>query len=106
MLTFSGGKLKEQRARNTNTLLISGGGAIDGSSPASVFFCDESAIEVMNLVKVYINVVGNHEFDNGLAELTRIIAGGCSADKSDPNLSSCASSTKTYPRLKIRLFGR
>ena len=60
MLTFSGGKLKELRARNTNMLLISGGGAIDGSSPASVFFCDESAIEVMNLVKVDINVVGNH----------------------------------------------
>ena len=60
MLTFSGGKLKEQRAGNTNTLLISGAGAIDGSAPASAFFRDESAIEVMNLVKVYINVVGNH----------------------------------------------
>ena len=60
----------------------------------------------MNLVKVYINLVGNHEFDKGLAELARIIAGGCSADESDPNLSSCASSTKTYPGLKIRLFGR
>ena len=57
---FLGGKLKQLRANNTNMLLISGGGAIDGSSPASVFFCDESAIEVMNLVKVYNNVVGNH----------------------------------------------
>ena len=47
---FLGGKLKQLRAGNTNTLLISGGGAIDGSPPALAFFRDESAIKVMNLV--------------------------------------------------------
>ena len=93
---FLAGKLNELRAGATNTLVISSGDAIGGSPLASAFFRDESAIEAMNLMKVDINVVGNHEFDKGLTELRRIIAGGCSTDVSDPNLSSCASSTKNY----------
>ena len=98
---FLAGKLNELRAGHTNTLVISSGDAIGGSPLASAFFRDESAIEAMNLMKVDINVVGNHEFDKGLAELKRMIAGGCSTDTSDPNLSSCASSTKTYAGAKF-----
>ncbi len=93
---FLAGKLNELRAGSTNTLVISSGDAIGGSPLASAFFRDESAIEAMNLMKVDMNVVGNHEFDKGLTELRRIIAGGCSTDTSDPNLSTCASSSKNY----------
>ena len=98
---FLAGKLNELRAGSTNTLVISSGDAIGGSPLASAFFRDESAIEAMNLMKVDINVVGNHEFDKGLNELKRMIAGGCSTDVSDPNLSSCASSSKTYAGAKF-----
>ena len=93
---FLAGKLNELRAGAANSLVISSGDAIGGSPLASAFFRDESAIEAMNLMKVDINVVGNHEFDKGLTELRRIIAGGCNTDVNDPNLSSCASSTKNY----------
>jgi 5'-nucleotidase len=98
---FLSGKINELRTGNTNTLVISSGDAIGGSPLASAFFRDEPTIELMNLMKVDVNVVGNHEFDKGLKELNRMIAGGCNADTSDPNLSSCASSTKSYAGAKF-----
>ncbi len=101
---FLAGKLNELRAGNTNTLVISSGDAIGGSPLASAFFRDEPTIELMNLMKVDINVVGNHEFDKGLAELRRIIAGGCSTDTSDPNLSSCANSARSYAGAKFNFL--
>ncbi len=101
---FLSGKLAELRAGNTNTLVISSGDAIGGSPLASAFFRDEPTIELMNLMKVDVNVVGNHEFDKGLTELKRMIAGGCSTDSSDPNLSSCASSSKTYAGAKFNFL--
>jgi 5'-nucleotidase len=101
---FLAGKLSELRAGNTNTLVISSGDAIGGSPLASAFFRDEPAIELMNLMKVDINVVGNHEFDKGLRELNRIVGGGCSLDTSDPSLSSCASSTRSYAGAKFNFL--
>jgi 5'-nucleotidase len=101
---FLSGKLAELRAGNTNTLVISSGDAIGGSPLASAFFRDEPTIELMNLMKVDVNVVGNHEFDKGLQELQRIINGGCSTDTTDPNLSSCASSTKSYTGAKFNFL--
>jgi 5'-nucleotidase len=101
---FLAGKLNELRAGSTHTLVISSGDAIGGSPLASAFFRDEPAIELMNLMKVDINVVGNHEFDKGLRELNRMVSGGCSTDNSDPNLSSCASSTKAYAGAKFNFL--
>ena len=101
---FLAGKLAELRTGTTNTLVISSGDAIGGSPLASAFFRDEPTIELMNLMKVDVNVVGNHEFDKGLKELNRMIAGGCSTDTSDPNLSSCASNTKAYVGAKFNFL--
>jgi 5'-nucleotidase len=98
---FLAGKLAELRAGATNTLVVSSGDAIGGSPLASAFFRDEPTIELMNLMKVDINVVGNHEFDKGLIELKRMVAGGCNPDTSDPSLSSCANSARAYAGAKF-----
>jgi 5'-nucleotidase len=87
---FLAGKIDELRKANPNTVVVSSGDAIGASPLVSAFFRDEPTIEAMNAMKVDINVVGNHEFDKGVAELRRIVSGGCSTDRSDPNLSSCA----------------
>ncbi len=87
---FLAGKIEELRKSNPNTLVVSSGDAIGASPLVSAFFRDEPTIEAMNAMKVDINVVGNHEFDKGVTELKRIVSGGCSTDRSDPNLTSCA----------------
>lgn len=59
------------------SMLLSTGDSIGASPLASALFHDEPTIEVMNAMGVSASVVGNHEFDEGLAELRRIQLGGC-----------------------------
>ena len=49
-----------------------------GASPLlSALFHDEPTIEAFNLIGLDFNAVGNHEFDEGWAELLRMQDGGC-----------------------------
>jgi 5'-nucleotidase len=49
-----------------------------GASPLlSALFHDEPTIEAFNLIGLDYNAVGNHEFDEGVAELIRMQEGGC-----------------------------
>jgi 5'-nucleotidase len=55
-----------------------GAGDLIGASPlVSAAFHDEPTIELMNEVGLQITSVGNHEFDEGVAELIRMQNGGC-----------------------------
>ncbi len=93
---FLAGRLEQLREGQANTFTVSSGDAIGASPLVSAFFRDEPTFTALNLMKVDVNVVGNHEFDKGLTELQRMVVGGCSTDTSDPNLSSCASVSKSY----------
>jgi len=55
-----------------------GAGDLIGATPlVSAAFHDEPSIEAMNLLGLDISSVGNHEFDEGTTELTRMQLGGC-----------------------------
>lgn len=69
--------LSELEATNPNTLVLSGGDLIGASPLVSGLFHDEPTIEAMNELGMDLATVGNHEFDEGLAELHRMQAGGC-----------------------------
>ncbi len=63
-----------------NTLLIGAGDFIGASEFASAVAQDQPTIDVMNALGVTASAVGNHEFDQGFADLTdRVINGGRSA---------------------------
>lgn len=65
------------RAKYPNHVTVSAGDLISASQVASSIFLDEPAIGVMNRIGLDFNAVGNHEFDQGRAELLRKQAGGC-----------------------------
>jgi 5'-nucleotidase len=69
--------LRLLRHRNPNTLVVGAGDLVGGSPLESSIFHDEPAIELMNNVGMWASAVGNHEFDEGLAELRRLQHGGC-----------------------------
>ncbi|MCY1081898.1 bifunctional metallophosphatase/5'-nucleotidase [Archangium lansingense] len=70
--------LARLRARDPkNTIVVSAGDLIGASPLVSALFHDEPTIEAMNLAGLNINAVGNHEFDEGTAELRRMQTGGC-----------------------------
>ena len=56
---------------------MSAGDLIGATPLVSAIFHDEPTIEAMNLIGLDDNGVGNHEFDEGTAELTRMQNGGC-----------------------------
>ena len=60
-----------------NTILTSSGDLIGASPLLSGLFHDEPTIEAMNAIGLDYNGVGNHEFDEGVAELLRMQYGGC-----------------------------
>jgi 5'-nucleotidase len=69
--------LKEMKATNPNTLVVSAGDLIGASPLLSGLFHDEPTIEAANLFGLDVNAVGNHEFDEGVDELLRMQNGGC-----------------------------
>ena len=63
-----------------NSIFVSAGDLIGASPLISALFHDEPTIEVMNEIGLDINGVGNHEFDEGPAELLRMQNGGSHPD--------------------------
>ena len=87
--------VRRLRAEKPTSLLVSSGDLIGASPLVSALFRDEPTIEAMNALGLDLNAAGNHEFDHGVAELRRLIAGGCATEPRGV-AASCASAAKTY----------
>ncbi|RJL30895.1 bifunctional metallophosphatase/5'-nucleotidase [Bailinhaonella thermotolerans] len=66
-----------KRLRDRNTLTVAQGDMIGGSPLISAAYHDEPSVEFLGRVGVTASAVGNHELDEGFAELQRIMKGGC-----------------------------
>ena len=73
---FLAANIDAARAEVETSVFVSAGDLIGGSPLISALFYDEPTIEAMNLIGLEFNGVGNHEFDEGLAELWRMQRGG------------------------------
>ena len=69
--------IKTMKAQNPKTAVVSAGDMIGATPLLAALFHDEPAVEVFNEIGLDFNAVGNHEFDEGLAELLRMQQGGC-----------------------------
>lgn len=68
--------LKKYEQENRNTLLVHAGDMVGASAPVSSLLQDEPTIEFLNMVGFDVGTVGNHEFDEGVDELNRLLYGG------------------------------
>ncbi|PFH09333.1 5'-nucleotidase [Collimonas sp. PA-H2] len=76
-----GGALNAWRAEDPQLLLV-GAGDLIGASPAlSSIWADEPTIAALNQLQLRVSAVGNHEFDQGTAELLRDQHGGCNSNR-------------------------
>ncbi|MGC4769565.1 bifunctional metallophosphatase/5'-nucleotidase [Micromonospora sp. DT44] len=64
-------------AKRKNTITVAAGDLIGASPLLSAAFHDEPTIEALSMAGLDYASVGNHEFDEGAAELLRIQNGGC-----------------------------
>lgn len=83
-VTYLATHLKALRQGHANTITVSSGDNIGASPLISGYFHDESTIEALNALGVDISSVGNHEFDEGPAELLRMQNGGCRPSTLNP----------------------
>ena len=78
--------------REDKDLLFVGAGDLVGASPAmSSMFADEPSLTALTMAGMYASSVGNHEFDNGRAELLRQQHGGCASIRPDKACKFAAS---------------
>lgn len=75
-MEYTAAAIRQREAANQNTLLVNAGDMIGGSPLISALFQDEPTVEVMESLGMDVGTLGNHEFDEGIAELHRMINGG------------------------------
>ena len=75
-IEYTAAALKEREADNPNTFTVHSGDMIGGSPLVSALFQDEPTVEVMEAIGFDAGTLGNHEFDEGIDELKRMISGG------------------------------
>ena len=64
-----GGLVKSFRTANPNTLVVSGGDSIGASTFTSFIQQDQPTIDALNAIGVDASAIGNHELDQGQADL-------------------------------------
>ncbi|MCM2577292.1 bifunctional metallophosphatase/5'-nucleotidase [Streptomyces meridianus] len=69
--------LRNARRGHEHSVTAAAGDLIGASPLVSGLFHDEPSIEAMNKLGLDVTGVGNHEFDEGRAELVRMQKGGC-----------------------------
>ncbi|MEU1120867.1 MULTISPECIES: bifunctional metallophosphatase/5'-nucleotidase [unclassified Streptomyces] len=69
--------LRTARKSHPYTVTAAAGDLIGASPLLSGLFHDEPTVEAMNKLDLDVTSVGNHEFDEGAKELSRIQNGGC-----------------------------
>ena len=69
--------VKQMRDGHRNSIFVAAGDLIGASPFLSAMFHDEPTIESLSMMGLDISAVGNHEFDEGKAELLRMQNGGC-----------------------------
>ena len=76
-MAYLASHLARLEAGNPHTVVVSAGDNIGASSLLSSLFHDEPTIEALNAIGLDFSAVGNHELDEGWAELARMQRGGC-----------------------------
>ncbi len=69
--------IKQHRQQTPYSLTVHAGDAVGASPLVSALLQDQPAMDFLNTLGVDVGTVGNHEFDEGITELKRLVDGGC-----------------------------
>lgn len=74
--TYLSAHLKNAEQENPeNTLKVHAGDIVGASEPTSALLQDEPTIEIMDEIGFDVGTLGNHEFDEGVKEMNRLLKG-------------------------------
>jgi 5'-nucleotidase len=75
--------LQAWRKEDKELLFVAAGDLVGASPAMSSLWADEPSIEALTMAGLFASSVGNHEFDQGRAELLRQQHGGCVSVRAD-----------------------
>lgn len=100
------GTLEELRAENPETTeFVSSGDDIGASVFASALQQDQPTIDVMNALGLTVSAVGNHEFDQGMDDLTDRVMEEADWDHLGANVYDEATGEPALPEYAVREIG-
>lgn len=76
-IAYLASAVRRLRAENPLNVVVASGDLIGASPLTSGLFHDEPALQALDQIGLEVSSVGNHEFDEGKAELLRKVRGGC-----------------------------
>lgn len=71
------GEIRRLQAENENTIVLGTGDLTGWAQAESDLTRDEFALDILGDVPLAASALGNHEFDDGMAEAMRLVEGGC-----------------------------
>lgn len=96
------GTVEELRAQNPDgTAFVSAGDNIGASLFASALQQDQPTIDVLNALGLKTSTVGNHEFDQGMADLTGRVSDSADWDYLGANVYDEASGEPALPEYQV-----
>ncbi len=96
-----GGYLNQEKAKNPNQLFVGAGDLIGASPVTSSLLRDEPTVIALSKLGMQASSLGNHEFDQGLAELQRMQNGGCNSN----DMSKACKFDPAYPGASFKWLG-
>ncbi len=95
-VAYLGSHIARLRGGAPHSLVVAAGDLIGASPLSSSLFHDEPTIEALGALGLEFASVGNHEFDEGRAELLRMQHGGCHPDAECGSATPFAGASFTY----------
>lgn len=100
-----GGLFDQYRAANPNTITVSAGDSVGASTFTSFVQNDQPTIDALAAAKVDVSVLGNHEFDQGKADVDTRLAPQLGFPLISANIVDKASQQPAYPPYYVKTVG-
>jgi 5'-nucleotidase len=99
-----GGVVNQYRTANPNTTFVGAGDLIGASTFTSFIQHDEPTIDAFNAMHLDVSSVGNHEFDQGAADLFGRVLNRASWDYLAANVYRAGTKTPALPEYQVESF--
>ncbi|GAA1703261.1 ExeM/NucH family extracellular endonuclease [Microcella alkalica] len=96
-----GGLVEATRAANPNTLFVSAGDSIGASTFTSFIQNDEPTLDALNAMGLDVSALGNHEFDQGRADLDGRVVPNSAFPYLGANIYEKGTSTPAYQEYEV-----
>ncbi|MEO6943078.1 MAG: ExeM/NucH family extracellular endonuclease [Lacisediminihabitans sp.] len=100
-----GGMVDAYRAANPNTLFVSAGDNVGASTFTSFIQDDQPTLDALNAIGLDVSALGNHEFDQGSADLNNRIIPAAHFPYLSSNIYTKGTQTPAYPEYSLKKVG-